>query len=107
MTPDERSLRSPATQAGDGRSLAGAHSLASVRGAPVNRSRRTQPKVEIENKYDVPADFVLPTLVDVGPGVTAGEPVELDLEATYFDTADLRLAHAGVALRRRTGGTDD
>jgi CHAD domain-containing protein len=73
----------------------------------MTKSRRGQPKVEIETKYDVPSDFVLPTLVDVGPGVTAGEPVELDLEATYFDTTDLRLAHAGIALRRRTGGTDD
>ncbi|CCH88387.1 Putative Adenylate cyclase; putative CHAD domain [Modestobacter italicus] len=28
------------------------------------------------------------------------------LSATYFDTADLRLATAGLVLRRRTGGTD-
>jgi CHAD domain-containing protein len=63
--------------------------------------------VEIETKYDVAADFVLPDLADVGPGVTAGEQVELQLEATYFDTAELRLANAGIALRRRTGGTDD
>ena len=28
------------------------------------------------------------------------------LAATYFDTADLRLARAGLTLRRRTGGED-
>jgi CHAD domain-containing protein len=28
------------------------------------------------------------------------------LDATYFDTADLRLAEAGVTMRRRTGGED-
>ena len=29
-----------------------------------------------------------------------------DLEATYFDTADLALVTVGISLRRRTGGTD-
>jgi CHAD domain-containing protein len=33
-------------------------------------------------------------------------PVETLLEATYFDTEDLRLAAHGVTLRRRTGGAD-
>ena len=32
--------------------------------------------------------------------------VRLQLAATYFDTADLRLAAAGLTLRRRTGGED-
>lgn len=73
----------------------------------MTKSHGGQPKVEIETKFDVAADFGLPPLADVGPGVTVGEPVELNLEATYFDTADLRLAGAGIALRRRTGGTDD
>jgi CHAD domain-containing protein len=31
---------------------------------------------------------------------------EQDLEAVYFDTADLRLISAGVTLRRREGGSD-
>jgi CHAD domain-containing protein len=71
----------------------------------VSESRGTH--VEIESKFDVPADFVLPPLAGVG-GVTAVEdPIELHLDATYFDTADLRLARAGIALRRRTGGVDD
>jgi CHAD domain-containing protein len=62
--------------------------------------------VEIERKFDVGEAFVLPDLSDV-PGVASvGEPVEHTLEATYHDTADLRLARAKVTLRRRTGGTD-
>src|SRR3954449_6745939 len=36
--------------------------------------------------------------------VVEGQPVRQRLEATYFDTADLRLASAGVALRRGPGG---
>ncbi|MDQ4033223.1 MAG: CYTH and CHAD domain-containing protein [Actinomycetota bacterium] len=34
-------------------------------------------------------------------------PDEQDLEAVYFDTADLRLVRAGVTLRRREGGSDE
>lgn len=42
------------------------------------------------------------------PGVVAvAEPVVHELDAMYFDTDDLRLATAGVTLRRRTGGSDD
>jgi CHAD domain-containing protein len=42
---------------------------------------------------------------EIAPAV-AGEPVRQRLVATYFDTADQRLATAGLALRRRTGGDD-
>jgi CHAD domain-containing protein len=63
--------------------------------------------VEIESKFDVPAEFVLPPLDGLGGVTSVGDPVELHLDATYFDTTDLRLAHAGIALRRRTGGVDD
>ncbi|MGH3982237.1 MAG: CHAD domain-containing protein [Pseudonocardiaceae bacterium] len=38
---------------------------------------------------------------------TATGPDEQDLEAVYFDTADLRLVRAGVTLRRREGGSDE
>src|SRR5262245_25980301 len=63
--------------------------------------------VEIESKFDVPADFVVPPLTGAD-GITAvGDPLELHLDATYFDTGDQRLARAGIALRRRTGGVDD
>lgn len=62
--------------------------------------------LEIEQKYDAAADFVLPDL-DGLPGVAAlGEPEVHELHATYFDTADLRLAAHRITLRRRRGGTD-
>lgn len=62
--------------------------------------------VEIERKFDVEEAFALPDLSGV-PGVAAvGAPVVHDLAATYYDTADLRLARAHVTLRRRLGGTD-
>jgi CHAD domain-containing protein len=34
------------------------------------------------------------------------EPEHRSLDATYYDTDDLRLAQAGITLRRRTGGDD-
>jgi CHAD domain-containing protein len=66
----------------------------------------TDVHVEIERKYDVEETFVLPDLTGL-PGVaSAAGPVEHTLEASYYDTPDLRLARARVTLRRRTGGTD-
>ena len=55
---------------------------------------------ETERKYDVPAGFTLPDL----PGAAAVET--FDLDATYFDTDDLRLARNRRTLRRRSGGSD-
>lgn len=63
--------------------------------------------VEIEKKFDVVAGTAVPDWTEV-PGVSsvsAGE--ERHLEAGYLDTADLALAQAGVAVRRRTGGPDE
>ncbi len=61
--------------------------------------------VEVERTYDVPVDAVVPPLAGVR-GVATVEVVEHALEATYYDTADLRLRAAGTTLRRRTGGAD-
>lgn len=62
--------------------------------------------LEIEQKYDAAADFVLPDLAGL-PGVAStGEPEVHELHASYFDTAGLRLAAHGITLRRRRGGTD-
>jgi CHAD domain-containing protein len=55
---------------------------------------------ETERKYDVPADFTLPGL----PGT--GDERTHELDATYYDTDDLRLARHKRTLRRRSGGTD-
>src|SRR5215475_5052938 len=63
--------------------------------------------LEIERKYDAPESGRLPDLQDL-PGVDAvAQPVEHHLEATYFDTPELRLVRHGITLRRRTGGADD
>ena len=60
---------------------------------------------EIENKYEVPADFSVDDRLAVD-GVRLGEPQRQELSAVYYDTSDLRLAADKVALRRRTGGHD-
>jgi CHAD domain-containing protein len=63
-------------------------------------------KVEMERKYETPDDFELPDLTTV-PGVdSAGEPETMNLDAVYYDCADLRLARRGVTVRRRRGGHD-
>src|SRR3954470_23795353 len=72
---------------------------------------------EVEKKYVADDRFELPPLTELMAGAKGrrdggvapfveGDPVRQRLEATYFDTADLRLASAGLTLRRRTGGDD-
>ncbi|MFF4979545.1 CHAD domain-containing protein [Streptomyces sp. NPDC001046] len=62
-------------------------------------------KREIERKYEAP-DGGLPELTGV-PGVaTVADRGITHLDATYYDTADERLAASSVTLRRRTGGSD-
>jgi CHAD domain-containing protein len=65
---------------------------------------RTQ--AEIERKYEAESGIGVPAL-DTIPGVaaTAGPQHEV-LEATYYDTPDLRLVRSGLTLRRREGGKD-
>jgi hypothetical protein len=62
--------------------------------------------LEIEQKFDVDAEFEWPSL-DAIAGVTAAAPELHHLSATYFDTADGRLAASKITLRRRTGGADE
>jgi inorganic triphosphatase YgiF len=62
--------------------------------------------LEIEQKFDVDPGFTRPSFGAL-TGVTADEPVLYHLSATYFDTADERLAASKITLRRRTGGTDE
>src|SRR3954465_4671504 len=72
---------------------------------------------EVEKKYVADDRFELPPLMELMAGaksrrdggvapVVEGEPVRQRLEATYFDTADLRLGSGGRAPRRRPGGED-
>ncbi|MFF1817371.1 CHAD domain-containing protein [Kribbella sp. NPDC058245] len=64
-------------------------------------------QLEIETKYDVDESTHLPALHEL-PGVASvAQPVELGLEAVYYDTPELDLAANKVTLRRRTGGEDD
>jgi CHAD domain-containing protein len=75
--------------------------------------------LEVEKKYAADDAFSLPSLTDLVLGVgderspdagivplAEGESARHRLTATYFDTDDLRLAAAGLTLRRRTGGDD-
>jgi CHAD domain-containing protein len=64
--------------------------------------------LEEERKYEVDDRFSLPDLSDcipVGGRVLSHDP--LTLRATYYDTADYRLARAGVSLRYRKGDSPD
>lgn len=63
--------------------------------------------VEVELKFDVDDDTPLPDWSGL-PGVVSVGAAELrELDAVYFDSDDLALAHAGYAVRRRTGGPDE
>ncbi|MEV1043560.1 CYTH and CHAD domain-containing protein [Streptomyces sp. NPDC049916] len=63
-------------------------------------------KREIERKYEATDGTRLPGLgrvAGVGKVVARGRS---ELDAVYWDTADLRLAADSLTLRRRTGGSD-
>jgi CHAD domain-containing protein len=62
---------------------------------------------EVERKYDVPVEAVLPDLTALTEVHEVADTVEVEQVATYFDTEDLRLLDARVTLRRRVGGVDD
>ncbi|ONI77792.1 hypothetical protein ALI144C_30610 [Actinosynnema sp. ALI-1.44] len=57
---------------------------------------------EVERKYEADPDARLPTF----DGAVAG-PQHESLDATYYDTTDLRLIRGGLTLRRRAGGEDE
>ncbi len=57
---------------------------------------------EREVKLLAPQDFELPPLADADADVFAGPPERVELDATYYDTDDLRLARAGATVRHRS-----
>ncbi|QUQ64083.1 CYTH and CHAD domain-containing protein [Kutzneria sp. CA-103260] len=59
--------------------------------------------VERESKLGAPPEFQLPDLTGVVDGAVAEPAPQRTLFAHYYDSADLRLARAGVTLRYRTG----
>ncbi|WP_129656374.1 CYTH and CHAD domain-containing protein [Rothia halotolerans] len=64
-------------------------------------------QLEIEKKYEAPADGTAgPDLEDV-PGLSVAEVQDQELDATYFDTEARDLLARKVALRRRRGGHDE
>ena len=68
---------------------------------------RPTPAVEVESKLDGDDHTPLPDWSGL-PGVAAvGAADRRELDAVYLDTDDLALAHAGYAVRRRTGGPDE
>lgn len=60
-------------------------------------------KREIERKYEA-TDGELPGLVGAGGVAEVVDRGVVELDATYYDTADERLGAASLTLRRRTGG---
>ncbi|GGJ37546.1 CYTH and CHAD domain-containing protein [Streptomyces brasiliensis] len=62
-------------------------------------------KREIERKYESD-DSGLPDLTGVGKVTTVLDKGVVELDATYYDTEDERLARSALTLRRRTGGSD-
>ncbi|MDN5384551.1 CYTH and CHAD domain-containing protein [Streptomyces sp. LB8] len=65
----------------------------------------TDIKREIERKYESDAG-VLPDLTGADGVAAVLDRGVAELDAVYYDTADERLAAAGITLRRRTGGSD-
>ena len=60
-------------------------------------------KLEREVKLAAWGGFAVPALDDVAPEVMVESLKTKKLDATYYDTRDLRLARAGVTLRHRIG----
>jgi CHAD domain-containing protein len=58
---------------------------------------------EREIKLALPGRFTMPPLVLGGEPLDIAALPDQQLRATYFDTADLRMARQGVTLRYRTG----
>ena len=61
---------------------------------------------ETERKYEAADGVELPGWAGLAGVESLVGPEEQTLEAVYYDTEDLRLAQAGVTLRRRRGGDD-
>src|SRR5580692_4615352 len=62
--------------------------------------------IEREVKMGAWAGVTVPDLEGILPGVTTIALPSLRLTATYYDTADLRLARWGVTVRHRSGDAD-
>ena len=63
--------------------------------------------LEIEAKFAVDETTPMPDLTHLDEVSRVAETRHHSLSAIYYDTKDLRLTHAKITLRRRTGGNDD
>jgi CHAD domain-containing protein len=61
---------------------------------------------EVEDKYTVGTGFAVPDLVHLDGIAAISDPEVVELDATYYDTADFRLVRNKITLRRRSGGND-
>jgi inorganic triphosphatase YgiF len=57
--------------------------------------------LEREAKLDAPSDFAVPDLTGAVEGLRVAPVEEKVLDATYYDTEDLRLIRFGITLRYR------
>ncbi|MFD8445688.1 CHAD domain-containing protein [Streptomyces globisporus] len=64
-------------------------------------------KREIERKYEATEDTRLPDLTRAAGVGRVAPRGRTELDAVYWDTADLRLGADSLTLRRRTGGDDE
>jgi CHAD domain-containing protein len=71
--------------------------------SPVERPSSAGSSVEREAKLVAPAALGLPDLGELVPGSRAVTQPVRRLDATYYDTADLRLARSGITVRHRGG----
>lgn len=61
---------------------------------------------EIEHKFRVHGLYRIPNLQEIEGVARVDDRGVVELNAIYYDTADLRLVRDGVTLRRREGGDD-
>lgn len=63
--------------------------------------------LEIERKYEVPPNAVLPGAEEfTAAGFAASAPETVHLVASYYDTPERGLARVRLAVRSRSGGAD-
>ena len=62
--------------------------------------------LEVERTFELAPSVELPDLAQADGVADVRALDDEDLDATYYDTADLTLARARTTLRRRTGGRD-
>ncbi|MGY4708915.1 CYTH and CHAD domain-containing protein [Mycolicibacterium sp. CBM1] len=70
------------------------------------RAAGTNRHLEVERKFDVPAETVFPSFEGLSFVARVERQASQSLDAVYFDTPARDLARHRITLRRRTGGPD-